>query len=255
MYCPNCGSRTDDGARFCSKCGTALPPAQGPRHATSVGAPPPAAVAIEASRGGTILALGILSVVLLGFILGIPAWVMGVSDLRKMKTGTMNPDQKGMTRAGMVLGIIGTFSVAVVAVAIILLVTATVVATRAASSSTQPEGLAAISPAYASNPQHLAFYDDIEQIRGQTAENPPAIFLVSLSIGYDPKDGQVSIEIGNRRREIQDLVLRIISEKKAADLAPKHYDRVQAEILDQINKVMRSGKVRAVSFRQFVVQK
>ena len=101
----------------------------------------------------------------------------------------------------------------------------------------------------------LAYYDDIEQIRGQTADDPPAIFLLQLSLGYDPKDKEVSVEIGNRRREIQDLILKDISQKKAADLLPGHYDEIQAEIMDQINSIMRNGKVKSVMFRQFVVQK
>jgi len=60
-----------------------------------------------------ILTLGILSVVaplfcfIAGFI-GIAAWSMGSNDLREMREGRMNPDGKGNTKAGMILGIIGT---------------------------------------------------------------------------------------------------------------------------------------------------
>ena len=43
-------------------------------------------IAPEAGRGGLILTLGILSIVLLGFFLGIPAWVMGNRDLKKIRT-------------------------------------------------------------------------------------------------------------------------------------------------------------------------
>jgi flagellar basal body-associated protein FliL len=76
-----------------------------------------------------------------------------------------------------------------------------------------------------------------------------------VSIGYDPKDKEISVEIGNRQREIQDLILKDISQKKAADLSPSHYAEVQAELMDMINMVMRDGKVKSVMFRQFVVQK
>ena len=78
---------------------------------------------------------------------------------------------------------------------------------------------------------------------------------MQLSLGYDPKNKEVSTEIGNRRREIQDLVLKDISQKKAMDLAPGHYGEVQAELMNIINSVMRDGKVQSVMFRQFVVQK
>ena len=126
---------------------------------------------------------------------------------------------------------------------------ATVTTVRIMSNANQQQGLAAVSAT------PLVWYDDIEQIRGQTADDPPAIFLMSVSLGYDPKDKEISTEIGNRKREIQDLLLKIIAQKKAADLAPGMYDSIRADLLTQINMLMNTGKVKQVTFRQFVVQK
>ena len=56
-------------------------------------------------RGAIVLTLGILGVLICG-ILGIPAWVMGSSDLNDMKAGRMDPSGYGMTQAGMILGIV-----------------------------------------------------------------------------------------------------------------------------------------------------
>ena len=50
--------------------------------------------------------LGILSLVLCWFFTGIPAWIMGKSDLAKIEAGQMNPEGKGLTMAGMICGII-----------------------------------------------------------------------------------------------------------------------------------------------------
>jgi len=83
----------------------------------------------------------------------------------------------------------------------------------------------------------------------------PAVFLLQVSLGYDPMDKEVSVEIGERAREIQDLILKDISQKKAADMSPAHYDELQEELKIQTNSRMRSGKVKSVMFRQFVVQK
>jgi hypothetical protein len=78
----------------------------------------------EAGRGVTILVFGILSIVALGPILGIPAWVMGRTDLSKIRAGLMPESERQLTKAGMILGIIGTFYfiVAIVIVVIVLLV-------------------------------------------------------------------------------------------------------------------------------------
>ncbi len=58
-------------------------------------------------RATLILVLGILSIVIC-FICGIVAWVMGNADLKAMDAGTMDPSGRGMTQAGKIIGIVGT---------------------------------------------------------------------------------------------------------------------------------------------------
>jgi hypothetical protein len=64
-------------------------------------------------RGGLVLGLGIAGLALmsacgLGFVLGLPAWIMGARDQRKMDTGRMDPGGHGLTRAGKICGAIAT---------------------------------------------------------------------------------------------------------------------------------------------------
>jgi hypothetical protein len=61
----------------------------------------------EPHRGVLILVLGILSLVVCGF-LGPFAWVMGHTDLRTMRLGRMDREGEGLTQAGLICGIIGT---------------------------------------------------------------------------------------------------------------------------------------------------
>ena len=58
-------------------------------------------------RGTTILALGLLSLLLCGFF-GPVVWLMGSHDLREMEQGTLAPSGRALTQAGMYLGIVGT---------------------------------------------------------------------------------------------------------------------------------------------------
>jgi hypothetical protein len=58
-----------------------------------------------------------VSLVFLGPILGIPAWVMGHGDLKKIRQGLVDPSEKNLTLVGMILGIMGTLLI----LAIILL--------------------------------------------------------------------------------------------------------------------------------------
>ena len=67
---------------------------------------PPAQGGLKPHRGGAVLALGIIGLVLC-FICGIIAWVMGKNDLRQMDARTMDPSGRGMTKAGKICGMIG----------------------------------------------------------------------------------------------------------------------------------------------------
>lgn len=178
-------------------------------------------------------------------------------DLNLEDVGAGAEDVPGPRSGGILSGMLLTILkwAAIGIGAVIIVVTTTIITVRIVSKGNQQQGLAAISPEYAGKAEPLASFDDIEQIRGQTADDPPSIFLMQLSLGYDPKDKEVSTEIGTRRREIQDLVLKRISQKKTVELAPGRFDEVQAELRDVINSIMRTGKVKSVMFRQFVVQK
>lgn len=72
-------------------------------------------------RGSVVLTLGILGIVLC-FILGIFAWVMGSGDLQKMRAGQMDPSGYGTTQAGMICGMIATILAGIGFVVWILLV-------------------------------------------------------------------------------------------------------------------------------------
>jgi hypothetical protein len=105
--CPACGSQLDRGVLRCTHCGESL--GDDDDH-------PWPYRDCEPHRGGMILALGIISIVLvttcvlsiIGLPMGISAWAMGQSDLRKMRAGRMDPDGMRTTESGRVCAIIGT---------------------------------------------------------------------------------------------------------------------------------------------------
>ncbi len=61
----------------------------------------------EADRSGLILFLGILSLFMCGPV-GLVAWIMAGSDLRKVRKGLLSPEKAGVLKVGRALGIIGT---------------------------------------------------------------------------------------------------------------------------------------------------
>ena len=67
---------------------------------------------VEPHRGAVSLVLGILGLLVCGFI-GIAAWLMGKSDLEKMKRGRMDREGEGLTKAGYILGLVAVILMAV----------------------------------------------------------------------------------------------------------------------------------------------
>jgi uncharacterized protein YbaR (Trm112 family) len=109
--CPNCGAGIPADVLRCPSCQAELefeddrPWADGRVVARDA----------EPHRGSLVLTLGILSIVLpffccppLGLAMGVVGWIMGLSDLRKMRANAMDREGYGTTQAGFVCGIIGT---------------------------------------------------------------------------------------------------------------------------------------------------
>ena len=99
-----------------------LPPIAAPAFPIAMGAPVPAHGAFPLpGRGDTVLALGLISLITatvlscgcLGLFVspatGIPAWIMGAGDLRKIDAGLISPFERANTKGGMICGILGTF--------------------------------------------------------------------------------------------------------------------------------------------------
>jgi len=70
---------------------------------------------LEPHRGGMILALGILGLLVCA-VLGIIAWVLGNKDLEAMRMGIMDPSGRDLTQAGKICGMIASILLIVAAV-------------------------------------------------------------------------------------------------------------------------------------------
>ena len=85
-------------------------------------------------RGGMILALGILGIVICQ-ICGIIAWVMANTDLAEMRAGRMDPSGEGMTKAGKICGIISVVWLAIgIGIGLVFMVGGLLVAGTAVSA-------------------------------------------------------------------------------------------------------------------------
>jgi hypothetical protein len=118
VRCPICRRANEPGARRCYHCGERLAGGARPRYPDRDDYDEDYGYRrrrdTEPHRGGTVLAMGIISLAGILVIWGVPiifgiiGWVMGSTDLRKMRNNQMDPEGEGMTRAGWVCSIIGT---------------------------------------------------------------------------------------------------------------------------------------------------
>lgn len=105
--CPECGRFLHRDSAHCTYCGRIS--SQGGRSLRRQSRRRD----LEPDRGALVLTLGILSLVTViicapvGVVLGLVAWVMGHSDLGKMRDKTMEEEGRGMTHAGWICGILG----------------------------------------------------------------------------------------------------------------------------------------------------
>jgi Tfp pilus assembly protein PilE len=104
MFCSKCGTEIAGDVKYCPNCGNSLVP-----NIQNIASETPIQYH-ESGRGSVILILGILGLIF-GPFTGIPAWVMGAGDLKKIKTGIISLGERSSTKVGMVLGIITTMIV------------------------------------------------------------------------------------------------------------------------------------------------
>lgn len=136
---------------------------------------------------------------------------------------------------------------------IILGVTTTVMTFRLVNKGAT-QVLPSASEKYVSTKKPLEYYDNIDSIRGVTADENPAIFSLRVSVGYKKNDKETNTELIDRRRELQNLILLYISTKKMSELTPEYYAQLQEELKQQVNRRMIRD-IDEVTFREFVVTK
>jgi hypothetical protein len=76
---------------------------------------------MQKSQAGTILALGICSILVCG-LLGPIAWSMGKEELARIDRGEVAPNERSMVQAGYVCGVIGTCTLILAGFVVLFLV-------------------------------------------------------------------------------------------------------------------------------------
>ncbi len=96
------------------------------------------------------------------------------------------------------------------------------------------------------------FRANLDDIRGQTIDNPPLTFMAKVSIGYKKNETKTATELVSKSDEIQNTILIYLGKKKASDLTTANLDRLQDELkqIIQVSVLSSSVAIYKVLFRE-----
>jgi len=122
VQCPNCRQWSKPGL-VCEFCASTMPPparmeAPAPMHGPGMMGGQARYVARAPHRGGLVLTMGILGVLVCG-VCAIAAWIMGKKDLAEMDAGAMDDSGRSLTQTGMIFGIIGVVFIVIQIITIV----------------------------------------------------------------------------------------------------------------------------------------
>ncbi len=104
-----------------------------------------------------------------------------------------------------------------------------------------------------SEPMDLEFFKaNLDDIRGQTGDNPPLTFLAKVSIGYKKGDQKTQTELVTKSDLIQNTILIYLGKKKSSELGTGNLGQLQDDILQvlQVNVLSSSASIYKVLFRE-----
>ncbi len=92
----------------------------------------------------------------------------------------------------------------------------------------------------------------LDDIRGQTRDDPPLTFMAKVSIGYLTGDQKVANELVAKSDEIQNMILIYLGKKKASELTTANLVNLQNDLkqLIQTEVLSSSAAIYRVLFRE-----
>ena len=137
--------------------------------------------------------------------------------------------------------------------AVIFIVTVVYFAMRILNQGTRPAAVPSVSAEYRATPPRLHYYDAFDDIRTRTADQTPFTVIARVAIGYDDNNKNLTNEINERNKKIQDLIRSYFTQRTAAEVMPKNEQVVKQELMERINTILSSGKIQDVIFLEYNV--
>ncbi|MAG13906.1 MAG: flagellar basal body protein FliL [Spirochaetales bacterium] len=135
--------------------------------------------------------------------------------------------------------------------AILFIIAVVVVTTNFLNQGRRSSSVPIISEEYAAAPEIMSWYENFDPIRTRTADEASYTVVARVALGYKQDDKQIWNELGNRSRLLQHLIRSYFTQKTANELHPRNETIIVEELLEKVNAVMTSGKVKQVILLEY----
>jgi len=134
----------------------------------------------------------------------------------------------------------------VVGILILVIVTVMILFNQLSSRSGSYTGDISVGMEVTPPAEDLQYFTNISEIRGQTNDVPPYLFMAKVSLGYDKTNTMLTAEINDRALRIHNIILIYLSNKKYNELNMRD-ETLQQELTMRSIATCATGKSRLCS--------
>jgi flagellar FliL protein len=133
---------------------------------------------------------------------------------------------------------------------IILIVTISVITFTILNKGGQSQTVVADNSAYVGTRPEYSMFSALPVIRTTTADSPAYSVVVEMVLGYDLNNATAATELTSRLTELQDFLRHYFSSKVHEDLKPEKEENLKQDLIEKINRMMNTAKIRVIYFKQ-----
>lgn len=162
--------------------------------------------------------------------------------------------QSGEKRVGFLSGVLiqALKWVGIILGAVIFIVTVVVVTVNFLNRGNVSQTRLPTSEEYRAEAPIYTWFQQIEELRGSTADEVRTTYIVEPFLGYDGENEALTTELIDRRIQLVGIFNDYFGARTANELQGQDNKvRVEQELQDQINRILRSGQVRDIVFGSY----
>ena len=162
--------------------------------------------------------------------------------------GAQSPAKKGGFLSPFIIKILG---IAALFISIVIIATiVSIVVINLAKPSSGGTSLPDVDDIKRSGVTHLEYLKFEDAFRQQLIDG--RMIQIKIALGYKPKDKTLQAELSQIIPEIRDIIIKQLSRLKSDYFTDENaLDRLEEDLLKQVNRIVNSGKVERIYFQEY----